>query len=487
LKKTIPILLLFILSFFTKVFGQDSLPKKYYENIKKAERFYEAKEYQKSALAYSSAFSTNEWKGRANDRWNAACSWALAKNPDSAFFNLFKLASKIQFTEVNRLKTDTDLNTLHSDKRWATLLEIVQRNKDSSEVNFIKPVVHQLDSIFVNDQKYRQQLSDLDNNTILSTEQKNKEREILMEIIEKNDRNNLKSIIQILNKYGWLGPEEIGEQGSLTLFLVIQHADQLTQEKYLPIMREAVKNGKANGSDLALLEDRVLIGQGKKQIYGSQITMDSRTGQYMLYPIEDEINVNKRRASVGLEPIEEYVKHFGIKYRISDFNDADEEKPISISTSLIVVTSIFILLLIPLFYYKHYNWFWLFLGFCLFSYFSLYFDYYFTNSRTIRIHQGAWFFLSSSRLICEYLTVLALTFSIYKKFKLQHFITDVISIFVATAMYNYVLLNPIQKLFLPNAFIRFYYNILEPTVYSLAFGLITLIIHLIEKRRKEKV
>ncbi|MBK9289300.1 MAG: hypothetical protein IPN38_16860 [Flavobacteriales bacterium] len=42
---------------------------------------------------------------------------------------------------------------------------------------------------------------------------------------------------------------------------MIQHSDQVTQEKYLPMMREAVKNGKAQGSSLALLEDRVALGQ----------------------------------------------------------------------------------------------------------------------------------------------------------------------------------------------------------------------------------
>jgi hypothetical protein len=67
-----------------------------------------------------------------------------------------------------------------------------------------------------------------------------------------------------LDKYGWLGADVVGGQGNSTLFLVIQHSDQATQEKYLPMMREAVKNGKAQGSSLALLEDRAALGQRQK-------------------------------------------------------------------------------------------------------------------------------------------------------------------------------------------------------------------------------
>jgi hypothetical protein len=34
------------------------------------------------------------------------------------------------------------------------------------------------------------------------------------------------------------------------------------------------------------------------------------------HPIDDELNVNERRASMGLEPLEEYAKRFGFIYRL---------------------------------------------------------------------------------------------------------------------------------------------------------------------------
>ena len=338
---------IFILLFLSSlVFGQQELPKEYFDNIKKAEEFYQAKDHENSAFAYSSAFKANDWKGTPKDRINAACSWALAKIPDSAFFNLFRLAKKIKFTDINRLKTDADLNSLHADKRWADLLSVVQKNKDSAEVNFNKPVIRQLDSIFIEDQKYRMQLDEIEKSTTKSAEQKSKEQQDVWKIISTKDAINLLKVKAIIDKYGWLGPDEIGYQGNSTLFLVIQHSDQVTQEKYLPLMREAVKNKKASGADLALLEDRILLDQGKKQIYGSQITKDNRTGKYMLSPIEDEINVNKRRAEVGLEPIEEYVKHWDIKYKMAASNVPKPILRISIRVALTIVAVVFIFLLL---------------------------------------------------------------------------------------------------------------------------------------------
>ena len=127
------------------------------------------------------------------------------------------------------------------------------------------------------------------------------------------DSINLSKVKQIINTYGWLGPQEVGKKGAQTLFLVIQHSDSLTQVTYLPVLRKAVKEGKAKPQELALLEDRVLTQQGRKQIYGSQLRVNE-AGKYEFFPIEDEINVNKRRASVGLDPLENYAKHFDIDY-----------------------------------------------------------------------------------------------------------------------------------------------------------------------------
>lgn len=96
--------------------------------------------------------------------------------------------------------------------------------------------------------------------------------------------------------------------------MVIQHADSITQEKYLPLMRNAVKQNKALANQLAMLEDRVLLRRGLKQIYGTQVFWDDAGKKWVLSPIEDQKDVDKKRAQVELPPIKDYLKYFGIDY-----------------------------------------------------------------------------------------------------------------------------------------------------------------------------
>ena len=110
----------------------------------------------------------------------------------------------------------------------------------------------------------------------------------------------------------WLGTDVIGEKGNLVLFLLIQKADLSTQLQYLPFMREAVSSGKAENAVLALLEDCVAIRQNKGQIYGSQMKKDPETNTYYVLPLTEPDKVNDRRAKMGLEPIEEYLKNWNI-------------------------------------------------------------------------------------------------------------------------------------------------------------------------------
>lgn len=288
--------------------GFSQTPAEYDNLIFKADSLYEAKEYKASAFGYSDAFRSLEWKGLPNDRYNAACSWALAGFADSAFFNLERIATKSNYKNYNHITNDSDLNSLHGDKRWQLLLDIVKSNKEKTEANLNIPLANELDSILSEDQKYRKMTGDVESKFGRGS----REMRELWKTINEKDSLNLIKVRAILDKYGWLGADVVGDAGNSALFLVLQHADLETQEHYLPMMKEAVTNGNAKASSLALLVDRVEMRNNRPQIYGSQITM--KDGKYELYQIIDEVNVNKRRAEVGLQPLELYVKNWNIDY-----------------------------------------------------------------------------------------------------------------------------------------------------------------------------
>lgn len=304
----------------TLTFAQ--VPAEYYDLAKQADSLYKAKNYLESAVKYNQAFEANERKAFPNDRYNAACSWALANGSDSAFYHLFRLAeSKVKYQNYKHISTDADLKSLYTDSRWEKLLAIVKHNKDEAEKDFDKPLVELLDSVINEDQKYRMQIDD----TIKKYGNGSTEVNEFWKKIHVVDSVNLIIISKILDERGWLGSNVIGKSGNSTLFLVIQHSDLETQVKYLPMMREAVKNGGAEPSDLALLEDRVALRQGKKQIYGSQIKC-FHDEKCVVDPIEDPDNVDKRRAEVGLQPLAEYVKQWDIIWNVEQHKKEQEGK-----------------------------------------------------------------------------------------------------------------------------------------------------------------
>lgn len=311
MKKTFFTFLILLSSITT--FGQDF--EKYNGLITEALNLYDTKNYYKAGEKFSEAFEMNAGKGNVTDRYNAACSWALANEKDLAFIQLFKIAENGNYTNLEHITKDTDLISLYKDKRWKKVIKKVKANKEKAEANLDKKLMAKLDTIFQEDQNYRQQIKSLEEKYGRNSD----ELKAHWKVINKADSINLIKITKILDKYGWLGEDVIGGQGNSTLFLVIQHSDIKTQEKYLPMMKEAVKKGKANSSSLALLEDRVALRKGEKQIYGSQIGRDQETGKFYVLPLADPENVDKRRAEVGLGTIQEYISFWQITWNVEEY------------------------------------------------------------------------------------------------------------------------------------------------------------------------
>jgi len=298
--------------------------EKYSEFVKKADSLYTAKDYKNSAIEYQNAFDSNDGKAYPNDRYNAACTFALAGDSEKAFYHLLYSAEhpEIKYNNYNHITTDSDLNSLHKSEQWARLINIVKANKDEVEKDLDKPLVAMLDTIYQEDQTYRRQIGEIEEKFGRESDEMKKH----WKLINEKDSINLIKIQKILDEKGWLGSNVIGNQGNSTLFLVIQHSPLEVQEKYLPMMRDAVKNGKANSSSLALLEDRVALRKGGKQIYGSQIGRDQETGEYFVSPLIDPENVDKRRAEVGLGPIADYISNWNMTWDVKKHVERSEKQ-----------------------------------------------------------------------------------------------------------------------------------------------------------------
>ena len=171
---------------------------------------YEAGHYLQSAEAFSYAFESLGWKGAMDDRYNAACAWAQAGNNDSAFFQLDKIATKLNYSGLYQMITDPALVSLHNDSRWPDVCALVKQNKDNLEVNWNKPIAATLDTIFQNDHQYRMAINTVQQKYGPQSDEMKK----LWVIISYYDSIDVVKVTAILDQYGWPGPDIVGHQNS---------------------------------------------------------------------------------------------------------------------------------------------------------------------------------------------------------------------------------------------------------------------------------
>jgi len=130
----------------------------------------------------------------------------------------------------------------------------------------------------------------------------------LVKRLESVDKANTAWLKRVVQKYGWPGKTLVGSDGAQAAWLLVQHADldPEFQKQCLELMEKAIQVGEALAQNFAYLTDRVRSKEGKLQLYGTLLKFEE--GRYVPFPIEDEANVDKRRAAVGLPTLAEYLK-----------------------------------------------------------------------------------------------------------------------------------------------------------------------------------
>ena len=125
--------------------------------------------------------------------------------------------------------------------------------------------------------------------------------------VGKIDADNTKWLKEVVKTHGWPGKSLVGKDGARSAWLLVQHADadRKFQRQCLDLITRLPK-GEVAPQHLALLTDRVLLAEGKKQIYGTQFTIQD--GKLVPRPLKAPAGVDRRRKAVGLPPLAEYVK-----------------------------------------------------------------------------------------------------------------------------------------------------------------------------------
>ena len=270
-------------------------------------------DYARVAATYDSVFALVGDRAVPKDRYDAGRAWAEAGQKERAWADWLKAVRKDGFIDDFGTATrEAKMLEMDKDSRWNEFWAGVLANQAKKDSVGNPGLMDSLETVFHRDQDQRLLIDSVQKQFGFSSEQlKN-----LWKSIASNDSANLVFVNSVVARYGWPGPDIVGRKGDLALFMVIQHADSATQVRYLPILKEVARTGGVEYSELSMLEDRILMKQGQKQIYGSQLRTDPQTGKQTFYPIADEANVDERRASMGLMPLHYYAKLFGIDYTL---------------------------------------------------------------------------------------------------------------------------------------------------------------------------
>ena len=134
-----------------------------------------------------------------------------------------------------------------------------------------------------------------------------------MEAVHRRHNARMRTIIE---QYGWPGKSLVGEDGCRAAGFIVQHAilDLAFQQQCVKLLAEAVAQEEAAGFMLALLTDRILMQEGKPQIYGSQY-VGAEGGGVEPWPIQNPETVDERRRTVGLMSLAENTTRLNAQQR----------------------------------------------------------------------------------------------------------------------------------------------------------------------------
>ena len=111
-------------------------------------------------------------------------------------------------------------------------------------------------------------------------------------------------MVLILDRFGLPTRSMVGPAGSDAAMLIIQHSWPL-QERALAFAR-TIPSGQISPEKLGMLEDRVLVHQGKPQRFGTQFNTGP-DGVFRFAAVSDTAGLDARRFAAGMPPMRQYV------------------------------------------------------------------------------------------------------------------------------------------------------------------------------------
>lgn len=122
----------------------------------------------------------------------------------------------------------------------------------------------------------------------------------LWKLKEKTNKELLNELDRLIKKNGY--PKCSEKMPCAAAFLIIQHADLETQERYIDEIKTMCQNNNIPCSHYAMMQDRINLRKGKPQIFGTQYEYNKK-GDLVLYKLFEPDKLNDRRLDIGLKAL----------------------------------------------------------------------------------------------------------------------------------------------------------------------------------------
>src|SRR5260221_12511807 len=132
---------------------------------------------------------------------------------------------------------------------------------------------------------------------------KDQKNETLKKEMAAIDAKNVMRLREILQSYGWPGKSLVGTDGAGAAWTIAQHGGQLFLQQTVPLMKAAAEKGELDWGLVATSIDRVLLGEGRKQLYGTQF--DPEGDRCEPKSVAGPAKLDEGRKAVGLGPSNE--------------------------------------------------------------------------------------------------------------------------------------------------------------------------------------
>lgn len=121
--------------------------------------------------------------------------------------------------------------------------------------------------------------------------------------MEEVHRDNARQLRELIARFGWPTERLAGSDGSEAAWLIAQHA--IAEPDFMryccSLLEREVASGTVPKWQLAYLDDRVRVSEGRLQRFGTQFEITPQGPE--LCPVEDPDSLDLRRLQVGLGAI----------------------------------------------------------------------------------------------------------------------------------------------------------------------------------------